>query len=298
MEPSTSVLLVGAGPSLRLLFDAAVSSGDFDVVEAELGADAEERLRARSFDLVLLESASAERAVEQIKALRAVRRESKVIAVSGDPATEGLLEAMREHVFAYFRAPIDAGEVAAAIGRAVDAPDWQDGIEVVSARPEWITLRLRCHRATADRVMGFLEQVHLELAAEDREALGTAVREILLNAVEHGGGLDPRKRVEMSRIRARDLVLYHVVDPGGGFSFEGLSHAAVSNPPDDPAAHARRREELGMRPGGFGILLSRSLVDELLYNERGNEVVLLKRLAPVAPGREETAAAEAEATAP
>lgn len=290
MEPSTSVLLVGAGPSLRLLFDTAIASGDFEVVEAELGADAQERLEARPFDLVLLESASAERAVEQVKALRAVRADSKVIAVSGDPAPDAVLEAMREHAFAYFRAPIDPGEVAAAIGRAIDTPDWQDGIEVVSARPEWITLRLRCHRATADRVMGFIEQVHLELATEDREALGTAVREMLLNAIEHGGGLDPRKRVEMSRIRARDLVLYHVVDPGGGFSFDDLSHAAVSNPPDDPAAHARRREELGMRPGGFGILVSRSLVDELIFNERGNEVVLLKHLAPGGPGLDRAAA--------
>jgi anti-sigma regulatory factor (Ser/Thr protein kinase) len=145
--------------------------------------------------------------------------------------------------------------------------------------------------------MGFLSELHLELTPEDREGLGTAVREILLNAIEHGGGLDPRKRVEISRIRARDLVLYHVLDPGGGFSFGDLSHAAVSNPPDDPAAHARRREELGMRPGGFGILVSRSLVDELIYNERGNEVVLLKHLARVAPGREETAT-EAQAPAP
>jgi anti-sigma regulatory factor (Ser/Thr protein kinase)/CheY-like chemotaxis protein len=290
MEPATSVLMVGAGPSLRLLFDTAVASGDFDVVEAEPGPRAQDRLRERRFELVLLESASAERAVEQIKALRVVSADVKVIVVSDDPAPEGVLQAMREHAFAYFRAPIDPGEVAAAVGRALDAPDWQDGIEVVSARPEWITLRLRSRRSTADRVMGFLEQVHLELAAEDRDALGTAVREMLLNAIEHGGGLDPRKRVEMSRIRARDLVLYHVVDPGGGFSFEELSHAAVANPPDDPAAHARRREELGMRPGGFGILVSRSLVDELIYNERGNEVVLLKHLAAAAPGLEPAAA--------
>jgi anti-sigma regulatory factor (Ser/Thr protein kinase) len=41
-------------------------------------------------------------------------------------------------------------------------------------------------------------------------------------------------------------------------------------------AHFDRRSELGMRPGGFGILLVRHLVDELVYNERGNEVLLVK----------------------
>jgi anti-sigma regulatory factor (Ser/Thr protein kinase) len=34
-----------------------------------------------------------------------------------------------------------------------------------------------------------------------------------------------------------------------------------------------------MRPGGFGILLSKQLVDELIYNEAGNEVLLVKHTA-------------------
>ena len=153
---------------------------------------------------------------------------------------------------------------------------------MVSAQPGWITLLLRCRRFTADRVMGFLEQLPLELTAEDREGLGTAVREMLLNAVEHGGGLDPWKRVRISRIRTADLVIYHFVDPGGGFSREACPHAAVSNPPEDPAAHVRHRMDQGLRPGGFGILVSRNLVDELIYNELGNRSSCVKRLAPSA----------------
>lgn len=35
-----------------------------------------------------------------------------------------------------------------------------------------------------------------------------------------------------------------------------------------------------MRAGGFGILVSRDLVDELVYNEKGNKVILIKYLAP------------------
>jgi anti-sigma regulatory factor (Ser/Thr protein kinase) len=34
-----------------------------------------------------------------------------------------------------------------------------------------------------------------------------------------------------------------------------------------------------MRPGGLGILLTKGVVDELVYNEKGNEVMLIKRLA-------------------
>jgi len=34
------------------------------------------------------------------------------------------------------------------------------------------------------------------------------------------------------------------------------------------------RESLGLREGGFGILMARGLVDELAYNKAGNEVTL------------------------
>jgi len=33
-----------------------------------------------------------------------------------------------------------------------------------------------------------------------------------------------------------------------------------------------------MRPGGFGVMLAQGLVDQLIYNEQGNEVVLVKYL--------------------
>jgi hypothetical protein len=42
--------------------------------------------------------------------------------------------------------------------------------------------------------------------------------------------------------------------------------------------HFQVREAVGLPPGGFGILLSRHLVDELIYNEAGNEVLLVKYL--------------------
>jgi anti-sigma regulatory factor (Ser/Thr protein kinase) len=36
------------------------------------------------------------------------------------------------------------------------------------------------------------------------------------------------------------------------------------------------RQEKGLRPGGFGILLASQVVDELIYNERHNELIFVK----------------------
>ena len=59
---------------------------------------------------------------------------------------------------------------------------------------------------------------------------------------------------------------------------EEIKHAAVANPPDDPLRHQAYRDAKGLRAGGFGVLLARHLVDELIYGEKGNEVLLIKYL--------------------
>ena len=75
-------------------------------------------------------------------------------------------------------------------------------------------------------------------------------------------------------------MIVYVHDPGSGFSLDFLPHAAISNPENSPIQHVEVRAEAGKRPGGFGILMTRNLVDELLYNERGNAVLFVKYLVP------------------
>ena len=38
------------------------------------------------------------------------------------------------------------------------------------------------------------------------------------------------------------------------------------------------RDQLGIRPGGFGIAMTRAIADELIYNEAQNEVLFIKYL--------------------
>jgi anti-sigma regulatory factor (Ser/Thr protein kinase) len=84
--------------------------------------------------------------------------------------------------------------------------------------------------------------------------------------------------VRTTILRTPKAVIVHIADPGSGFSLEFLPHAAISNPEDSPIRHVEVRAEEGRRPGGFGILMTRNMVDELLYNERGNAVLFVKYL--------------------
>jgi anti-sigma regulatory factor (Ser/Thr protein kinase) len=151
-------------------------------------------------------------------------------------------------------------------------------IEVVSARPDWVELLVPCQRVVVDRIESFMTHLEADLPVDVRESIGYAFRELLMNAIEWGGGLDPSHTVRIAFLRAKRMLLYRIADPGPGFNVEGLLHAAIGQPEDDPMAHTIVREEKGMRPGGFGILTVRATVDELLYNEKRNEVVFVKYL--------------------
>ena len=181
-------------------------------------------------------------------------------------------------MFGYFSKPLVVQAVVEMIAQAAAAAHWEDGIEVLSARPGWISLRLRCRQLTADRLLQFFRELKMDVSEQEREDVATAFREMLLNAIEHGGHYDPNQMVRVSYYRLTKAVVYLIQDPGEGFSFSALPQAAVSNPADAPAAHLLYRSEHGLRAGGFGILFARKLVDEVIHNEEGNEVILVKYL--------------------
>ena len=135
-----------------------------------------------------------------------------------------------------------------------------------------------CTREAVDRIQAVMAQLEADLAPDVRESIAYAFRELLLNAIEWGGRLDPTRQVRIACLRSPRMLMYRIADPGPGFNIEDLPHAAIGQPPDQPIAHMHVREEKGIRPGGFGLLTVRASVDELLYNEKRNEVVFVKYL--------------------
>jgi CheY-like chemotaxis protein/anti-sigma regulatory factor (Ser/Thr protein kinase) len=242
--------------------------------------EAMERLRRMPCDLVLAGQGSND-GLDGLKLLRTARslqpKARVILAGTQDPA--GVVRAIRERAFSYLHKPIPEGPLSELVQQALEAQaTWRDDIRVISARPEWITLEVRCRIDAAERTTHFIREMMVDLPPTFRDDVAAAFRELLMNGIEHGGKSDPRKRVRVSLLRTSKAVIVHVADPGHGFSFDMLPHAAISNPADSPIHHVEVRAEKGQRPGGFGILMTRNLVDELLYNERGNAALFVKYL--------------------
>ena len=274
----SKILVVDDDDTTRLVIRRTLTKAGFQVTEAKDGVEALETLRRRRFDLMLLDVWMPRMTgLDLLAELRSAERAPRVLVMTSDDAPETLLKAVREQAFMYVHKPVEPTKLIQTVRDALDAPE-PPRIEVLSARSDWVELMVPCSREAVGRIEVVMAQLETNLPSELREAIGFAFRELLMNAVEWGGGLDPTRKVRISCLRAKRMILYRIADPGAGFKIEDLPHAAIGQPPDDPIAHMQVREAKGLRPGGFGLLSVRSSVDELLYNEQRNEVVFVKYL--------------------
>ena len=275
----SSILIVEDDRSTSLFLAETLKAAGFTVASAKDGVDALKCLGAGSYDLMLLDLWMPEmNGLDVLAALPEEGGRPRVVVMTADDTPETLLKVVREQACRYVSKPVEPEALVELLHDVLAQTATARAIEVVSARPDWVELLVPCQRAEVERIQSFISHLEADLPADVRESIAYAFRELLMNAIEWGGGLDPSRTVRIAFLRAKRMLLYRIADPGPGFNVEALLHAAIGHPEDDPTAHAIVREERGMRPGGFGILTVRALVDELLYNEKRNEVVFVKYL--------------------
>jgi CheY-like chemotaxis protein len=273
-----SALLIDADPEIREMLREVLDLREWSVRHAANNAAALERVKQQPFDLIITsDKTSGREDVDLLRKIRSVRAHTRLIILTGESTPTAVIDSMRERAFSYFSRPFSLQALAEMLYMAADGPAWDDGIEVVSATPEWIRVLARCDLKTADRLIQFLQELG-DLPEEEGSAVAMASREMLLNAMEYGGNFQPDQWVEISYVRTRHMVMCRVKDPGEGFTLDEIEHAAIANPDEDPLRHVTARDAQGLRPGGYGVLLAKKMVDELIYSEKGNEVLLVKYL--------------------
>ena len=271
------ILIVDDDPVSRHFLAKILSSEGYSVATAADGAEGLEQLRKKDVDLALLDVWMPR--MNGLEVLGHMRNEAlgaKAVIMTSDGTPETLLQAIREQAYQYLTKPVDPETLVHMVADALSAGS-SPPIEVLSAKPHWVELLVPCEMAAAERIQEFMSRLQTTLPEDVRDSVSQVFREMLSNAIEWGGKLDPNRKVRISYLHARRMVLYRIADPGPGFKFEELTHAAVAYSPGD-LTHTTVRQDKGIRPGGFGILMAKQMVDELLYNEAHNEVLFVKYL--------------------
>ena len=271
-------LVVDADSGLKKLLLKILKPGIWAIQHVPTNQAALRAAKGKAFELIITgENTSGMEDVELLRKIRVERPHIRLIILTNESTPADVLASMQAHAFSFFSKPYSLEQLGSMIQMAIESPCWDDGIELLSSTPEWIKLQVRCQVRTADRLLQFMKEIS-DLPDREREEVGMAFREILLNAMEHGGGFDPENYVDVEYVRAHRMVSCRISDPGPGFTLDEIPHAAVANPADDPVRHAEIRDKIGLRPGGFGILLAQKLVDQVIYGQDGNEVLLIKYL--------------------
>lgn len=214
--------------------------------------------------------------VEFLQRLRRDHPNQKCIMLTPPDAPEAVIGALREHICDILPKPFSPADLRDAVeSTLINCPIAR--VDVISARPDWVELLVPCDLDAVAPLQKALAELETDLPQETREAIDFTFREMLNNAIEHGGKLDPKKYVEVSFTKLKRAIVYLIKDPGEGFDPMRLAHAAQSSV-DDPLQHFAERDAQGLRAGGFGILLAKNLVDEVLYNESGNKIMFVKYL--------------------
>jgi len=172
----------------------------------------------------------------------------------------------------YLSKPFTPAQLYDAMDKALD---WHDEHQKRGTHGE-INFDIRSELTYLQQAHDMLADLFAHTPLTDRQIkdLKQAVLEMGGNAIEWGH----RKNAELVlRITYRidpTCVTLIIQDQGPGFNPGDVPHAASD---EDPIGHIDLRNELGIREGGFGIMLARGLVDDFWYNKRGNEVTLIKR---------------------
>lgn len=119
-------------------------------------------------------------------------------------------------------------------------------------------------QAVQERIVSLLEQ--MDYPMRDVFGVRLALEEALVNAIKHGNGMDPSKKVHIECRVSPERVWIRIRDEGQGFDLKGLP---------DPTL-----EENLEKPSGRGVLLMREFMTKVEYNDRGNCVTLEKHREP------------------
>ncbi|WP_422930943.1 response regulator [Singulisphaera sp. PoT] len=248
---------------------------DYEPVVAMTGNSALEMVRSLSPDVVVLDLMLPDiNGFDVCRLLRSDRSTMMtpvvMLTALGDDATR--TQGFRVGANAYVTKPYGIQDLFNAID---SARAWRANLEEGDMQGE-IHVELNSEVNLLQDLNDFLMTLWRFTPFEDNRVLQLrqAVMEIAQNAIEWGNRHESDRLVNITYRIYEDKVEIIVRDQGNGFDLNNLPHAAGA---DDPFSHLDVRDKLGLRSGGYGLMICKGMVDEMRYNDAGNEVTLIKR---------------------
>ena len=271
------VLIVEDDKMLAELLGSILERQGYESTTLHEGTPVVDWVRQNRPDLVLLDLMLPDISGYDICEKLKLDRETNlipIVIVTARAQHEDMLRGLRVGANFYLTKPFDISQLEHAIDQAFA---WRHELESAGTEGE-VHFQLKSDTHYLEELNHLLSSLFLYTGLSETQVrdLTMAIREMGTNAIEWGNRKQVDRPVKITYRIDPEKVTILIRDSGPGFDRGNLKHAAKL---EDPVGHMEVREEMGLRCGGFGILMTRGLVDDLEYNKEGNEVRLVKRFA-------------------
>lgn len=278
-------------PTRRLLSAALCGDGVYEVVTARSGDEAIGIYRdSPDFDLIVSDlTMPGMPGLEFIAKIRSFNCQAPILVLSSMQTDQSVARALETGADDYLQKPVDLRELRRAVAFLVDQSaerkhEEVSEIEGTGSPPvpavknvdsgTFVELTALTDSPQVERFQRFVDRLlATTLQEKERRELHLALEEIVRNATEWGNRSDHCKKIRLSYCLMPDRITFRIEDEGAGFDT-----GALNDPTIDPKAHIEARRASGKRMGGWGIFLTRKVMDEVTYNRKGNVVFLTKYL--------------------
>ncbi len=264
--------------SIRLFLKRLLEAKSYKVLEASTGDEALDILSRGPADVLIADLRMPGAPPEDlIRRARETVPGLGVVVITAYPSDSAVVGCMRAGAVRFLIKPFGSEELLNAVSSAMDeGGDLEEpgSIRVRSDFRGWVELTAPSRESYLERLENFVDLLYgTELTEEEKDDLKIAIGEIVSNAVEWGNRNDAQRSVRVSYCMFPTEIVFKIEDEGSGFDLD-----AVPDPSGDPIAHILARAAEGKRVGGYGLYITRKIMDKVIYNEQGNAVIMSKLL--------------------
>jgi len=261
------VLVVDDDEMICQLLTDILNRNKIDVVSAYNAKQALDELSLEKIDVVLTDvNMPGMNGIVLMEEIKKISPDLPVIIMTGGGTEEIAVKALKKGALNFCRKPFNIPEISCVVKKGLEAKKLSDKQKEIlpflvvnfcfdiPSDVNYIKSVIH-HIYQGAKQLGFPEQ---EFTMRVRLAIDEAVG----NAIRHGNKRDKNKRVKIDVQISPEKLQVKIIDEGDGFD--------VSNIPDPKDPENLHNE------GGRGVLLMGYYMDEIKYNAKGNEVVLVK----------------------
>lgn len=262
------ILVIDHDAISRASLKRMLTDREHRVVAVADGRRALEKIEQEDFDLVISDLAAPDSGdLDGLQLIAQLSKKSNApVVVSASAAEANVHKAFKVGAANYLQQPYDKDSLEKIVVKALACKLRQaQSAPFLPHIRETIEIEMPSDVRYLDGVLSYLVERASKFGVVRPSAsnMFVALDEALANAIKHGNKNDASKTVRVRADISTREARFTISDEGEGFNM------ATVPDPRDPANL--------LKPSGRGVMLIHHIMDDVSYNERGNQVTMVKR---------------------